>query len=237
VNNGIFKFFTEFHGGILAYITHTPLIQLHPNEKIRETIRSCTQKKDEVMSMFCYQCEMSTPNGCRSTGAVVGTCGKDENLARLQDSMIFGLKGLSAYREHLNEIEPTQTKAIDDLGEFTERFTLQELTASMNNFGKALIADHPTPPLLAPVGIFRGTLGGKYPITVFIQTINDDGSLTGFYWYDKQQKPLTLGGTYHNALMSLQADKETFTLTYTNNTLNGAWQQGKNTPLEVKLTQ
>jgi len=37
------------------------------------------------MSMFCYQCEMSTPNGCGSTGAAVGTCGKDENLARLQD--------------------------------------------------------------------------------------------------------------------------------------------------------
>lgn len=56
------------------------------------------------MSMFYYQCEMSMPNGCGSTGATVGTCGKDENLPRLQDTMIYGLKGLSAYRKHLNSL-------------------------------------------------------------------------------------------------------------------------------------
>jgi hydroxylamine reductase len=52
---------------------------------------------------------MSQKGGCGSTGAVVGTCGKDENLSRLQDIMIFGLKGLSAYREHLNSFKPEPT--------------------------------------------------------------------------------------------------------------------------------
>jgi len=76
------------------------------------------------MSMFCYQCEMSTPNGCGSNGQVIGTCGKDENLARLQDIMIFGLKGLSAYREHLNELKPLETKNVDDVMSETLYFTL-----------------------------------------------------------------------------------------------------------------
>ena len=47
-------------------------------------------------AMFCYQCEMSTPGGCGSDGQTVGTCLKDANLARLQDIMLFGLKGLAA---------------------------------------------------------------------------------------------------------------------------------------------
>jgi len=74
--------------------------------------------------LFCYQCEMSSPNGCGSSGQSIGTCGKDENLARLQDIMVFGLKGLSAYREHLNELEPTHTKEIDDVVNETLYFTL-----------------------------------------------------------------------------------------------------------------
>ena len=45
--------------------------------------------------MFCYQCEMSAEKGCGSKNQTLGTCGKDENLARLQDMMIFGLKGLA----------------------------------------------------------------------------------------------------------------------------------------------
>jgi hydroxylamine reductase len=91
------------------------------------------------MSMFCYQCEMSTPNGCGSTGAIVGTCGKDENLARLQDIMIFGLKGLSAYREHLNELSSDQTKTIDDVINETLYFTLTNVNFNFDDHIKQLI--------------------------------------------------------------------------------------------------
>ena len=85
------------------------------------------------MSMFCYQCEMSTPGGCGSTGAVVGTCGKDENLTRLQDTMIFGLKGLSAYREHLNELRPLETEAVDDVMSETLYFTLTNVNFNFDD--------------------------------------------------------------------------------------------------------
>jgi len=91
------------------------------------------------MSMFCYQCEMSTPNGCGSTGATVGTCGKDENLARLQDTMIFGLKGLAAYREHLNELAPMQTKYVDDVMSETLYFTLTNVNFNFDDHIKQLM--------------------------------------------------------------------------------------------------
>lgn len=85
------------------------------------------------MSMFCYQCEMSMPNGCGSAGATVGTCGKDENLARLQDTMIFGLKGLSAYREHLNDLKPEETKGVDDVMSETLYFTLTNVNFNFDD--------------------------------------------------------------------------------------------------------
>lgn len=91
------------------------------------------------MSMFCYQCEMSAPNGCGSTGATVGTCGKDENLSRLQDIMIFGLKGLSAYREHLNELAPVQTKNVDDVMSETLYFTLTNVNFNFDDHIKQLM--------------------------------------------------------------------------------------------------
>ncbi len=83
--------------------------------------------------MFCYQCEMSAPNGCGSDGKLVGTCGKDDNLARLQDLMVFGLKGLSAYREHLNELKPDETKGVDDVISESLYFTLTNVNFNFDD--------------------------------------------------------------------------------------------------------
>ncbi|NRD80531.1 hydroxylamine reductase [Bacillus sp. BRMEA1] len=50
--------------------------------------------------MFCYQCEQTPTGGCK----VIGVCGKDETIASLQDTIIFGLKGIAAYRTHANQL-------------------------------------------------------------------------------------------------------------------------------------
>ncbi|WP_404329076.1 hydroxylamine reductase [Mesobacillus maritimus] len=50
--------------------------------------------------MFCYQCEQTPSGGCK----VVGVCGKDETIASLQDTIIFALKGIAAYRTHANQL-------------------------------------------------------------------------------------------------------------------------------------
>ncbi|MGP7817300.1 hydroxylamine reductase [Niallia sp. 01092] len=53
--------------------------------------------------MFCYQCEQTPKGGCK----VIGVCGKDETIASLQDTIIFGLKGIAAYRTHAAQLGAT----------------------------------------------------------------------------------------------------------------------------------
>ena len=50
--------------------------------------------------MFCNQCEQTPHGGCTK----VGVCGKNEDIAALQDTMIFGLKGIAAYAAHAREM-------------------------------------------------------------------------------------------------------------------------------------
>ena len=54
--------------------------------------------------MFCYQCEQTAGGtGCTK----VGVCGKDQDIQSLQDTLIFGLKGIAAYAYHARELGQT----------------------------------------------------------------------------------------------------------------------------------
>lgn len=51
--------------------------------------------------MFCYECSQTAQGkGCTN----YGICGKSPFLARLQDNVIFGIKGISAYLYHAAEL-------------------------------------------------------------------------------------------------------------------------------------
>ncbi|WP_163192847.1 hydroxylamine reductase [Clostridium thermarum] len=50
--------------------------------------------------MFCYQCEQTPAAGCTK----FGVCGKNPDIASLQDIMILGLKGVAAYATHAREL-------------------------------------------------------------------------------------------------------------------------------------
>ncbi len=51
--------------------------------------------------MFCYQCQETANNeGC----TVVGVCGKTDEVANLQDLLIYVLKGISVYAEKAREL-------------------------------------------------------------------------------------------------------------------------------------
>ncbi|MBM3245208.1 MAG: hydroxylamine reductase [Candidatus Omnitrophica bacterium] len=51
--------------------------------------------------MFCYQCEQTAGGtGCTK----IGVCGKDPDIQSLQDTLIFGLKGVAAYAYHAREL-------------------------------------------------------------------------------------------------------------------------------------
>ena len=90
------------------------------------------------LEMFCHQCEMSANDGCGSKGQSMGTCGKDATLARLQDMMIFALKGLSAYRHHANELG-ANTKNVDDIMAQTLYFTLTNMNFNFDQHIEQLL--------------------------------------------------------------------------------------------------
>lgn len=55
----------------------------------------------EKLDMFCYQCSQTA----RGTGCTVkGVCGKEPTVARLQDNLLFTIKGISAYLYHAREL-------------------------------------------------------------------------------------------------------------------------------------
>jgi len=57
--------------------------------------------KVETVPMLCDQCAMSLPpRGCTS----YGVCGKDADLQSLQEALIYGLKGISAYYYHARSL-------------------------------------------------------------------------------------------------------------------------------------
>ncbi|MEM2535285.1 MAG: hypothetical protein QXD12_05710, partial [Candidatus Nezhaarchaeales archaeon] len=56
---------------------------------------------EQQFKMFCYQCvQTAKGQGC----TVMGICGKNPTVARLQDFLIFGVKGVSAYLYHAREL-------------------------------------------------------------------------------------------------------------------------------------
>ena len=68
----------------------------------------------EKLDMFCYQCSQTA----RGTGCTVrGVCGKIPTVARLQDNLIFAIKGMSAYLYHARELGYTD----DEIDAFLER--------------------------------------------------------------------------------------------------------------------
>ncbi len=63
--------------------------------------------------MRCDQCSMSLPGGCTK----LGVCGKDEDLNSLQEALIYGLKGISAYYYHAREMGYEDREVADFLAE------------------------------------------------------------------------------------------------------------------------
>lgn len=71
--------------------------------------------------MFCHQCEQTPTGGCK----VMGVCGKNEIIASLQDILVFGLKGIAAYRTHAAQLGYTDS--------FVDATTYEALYMTLTN--------------------------------------------------------------------------------------------------------
>ncbi len=75
----------------------------------------------EKPDMFCYQCSQTA----QGTGCTLkGVCGKEAIVARLQDNLLFAIKGISAYLYHARELGYTDP----EVDAFIERAFFSTLT-------------------------------------------------------------------------------------------------------------
>ena len=82
------------------------------------------------MSMFCYQCqETAMGTGC----TLKGVCGKTSEVANLQDLLLFVIRGIAMYNEHLRKEGHSSEEA--------DKFIYDSLfiTITNANFDKAAI--------------------------------------------------------------------------------------------------
>lgn len=74
------------------------------------------------MSMFCYQCQEAA--GC--TGCTVrGVCGKTEDLAKMQDLLIYVIKGMSVYS--------IEGRKVNIINKKVDRFIIEGLFSTITN--------------------------------------------------------------------------------------------------------
>jgi hydroxylamine reductase len=73
--------------------------------------------------MFCNQCEQTA----HGTGCVLtqGVCGKDEDIQSLQETLLYGLKGMAAYASHARRLGKSDEKV--------SAFIEEALFATMTN--------------------------------------------------------------------------------------------------------
>ena len=73
--------------------------------------------------MFCNQCEQTA----HGTGCVTspGVCGKDQDVQSLQETLLYGLKGMASYAHHARRLGVTD--------EAVDAFTEEALFATVTN--------------------------------------------------------------------------------------------------------
>ena len=86
----------------------------------------------DAPEMFCYQCSQTAgETGC----TIKGICGKEPTVARLQDNLLFAIKGIAAYLYHARELGYTDP----EVDAFLERgfySTLTNVNFDANEFVK-----------------------------------------------------------------------------------------------------
>jgi hydroxylamine reductase len=89
---------------------------------IENKSRGGIPRKEQEMSMFCYQCEQTAKgSGC----TVRGVCGKQQDTATLQDLLVYTAKGIGMWAHRAARY------ALQDRG--TDRFVLKALFTTVTN--------------------------------------------------------------------------------------------------------
>ena len=143
-------------------------------------------------------------------------------------------------------------QALDDLGSHQLSFKLKDLEKYWSPFAKNLWSEAQVaiPSASFQNKLFRGKIDSKYPIMLLVQNVEDDGSLSMVYWYEKSKKLIEWSGALKsNHLSATENDfydegareyipRAKVEATLTDRTIKGTWRDYKtNKILKLELEQ
>lgn len=86
-------------------------------------------------------------------------------------------------------------RALDELGSHVVEFPYKDLEKYWSSYAKNLFSgSEKVDKTSLDNKLYHGKIDGKYPITVLIDKIYDDGSFSAKYWYDKNKKLIEWNG-------------------------------------------
>lgn len=136
------------------------------------------------------------------------------------------------------------SRALDELGDLLDSLPYRELAAGLTAYGRCLLlerrGDCVQPLQPGAPGVYRGLLGGRYPITLVIERRHADDSLSASYFYDRYATRIELSGRFVDGRYLLDEAGEPparFELRgAAAGSLSGEWRQGDRPALRVQLT-
>lgn len=156
------------------------------------------------------------------------------------NDLVLEKDSLALVRE---QCAPHVVQALDDLWEYRNTWRYDALAAQLSDYGRCLLVekrtDCPRDAATLSAGVWRGSLDGRYPITLVLDRAEADGSAGGGYFYDKYARYIELGGQRdeQNTLRLRESGPPpaTFELSPSAGGLSGTWQQegGKALPIEL----
>jgi hypothetical protein len=130
-------------------------------------------------------------------------------------------------------------RALDDLDKFDIAIAFKDLKEYLSPYGESLLNNSmENLQTSSPEGkLYKGFINGKYPIHALISRIEEDGSFSMSYWYDKTKIPIEWTGSFDNSNFSMveyeeHGDNRTETATVSaawtgNNEITGTWTNSK----------
>lgn len=105
-------------------------------------------------------------------------------------------------------------RAIDDLDRYFVDLSYKQIEKYLTIYGRNLIQNKSeNSNTNSPEGkIFKGKINDKYPITALIRQINEDGSFSMNYWYEKVKEPIEWTGSFtknHFSLSEVETENNT----------------------------
>jgi len=100
-------------------------------------------------------------------------------------------------------------RALDDLDTHEVDFSYKELEKYWSSYAKNLLSGaQQTNQTGFGNKLYHGKIDGKYPVTVLMGNVNEDGSFSAKYWYDKNKKLIEWHGKIKGNHISLVESSE-----------------------------